>query len=487
MKIVSISKIIFILVLVLGSILRLYGLENQSLWFDEIYSWKSESYNTLSEVIKNAKGDVHPPGYHIFMYALEKLFGETEFVLRFPAAIFGIFSIVALFILGLQLYSSREALIASSFMAFFSFPIYYSQEARHYTILLFFSIIASSFLLSLLKKIINEKKLSVFHSSGYIGSAIILSYIDYYGVYLVGLQGVASILTLRDIKKLRIVILMYFLVFVFFLPWLPTMLKKYMYGVDPHLVRPQGFFICFYKWLEEVCGDTKAICLVLIFFINAMAIKRIYDAYSKKSWHRIKLSFLHADVLLAAWIIIPFTGAYIQSVLSTPVLQHRNLMISLPAIYLFVARSIVFVLKKPMYYSATSGLLAIASIYNIFFVQNYYSKPHKEQTREAVNFILEKSFQFEAAPIVVLHYNLRYFDCLDYYFKRNGSNLRSFRYQAFDENNIRNILTQNKFNYLWVVLPRFNFTPEELNRWSNFKEIIFYKIFWGMHVLLLKF
>jgi hypothetical protein len=39
-----------IVLLVVGSALRFYGLSNQSLWYDETCSWHTANYDSLSDV-----------------------------------------------------------------------------------------------------------------------------------------------------------------------------------------------------------------------------------------------------------------------------------------------------------------------------------------------------------------------------------------------------------------------------------------------------
>ena len=57
------------LVIVAGAVLRLYGLDVQSLWNDELSSWAQSNYATLADVIElGVRNDVHPPGYQLTLY-----------------------------------------------------------------------------------------------------------------------------------------------------------------------------------------------------------------------------------------------------------------------------------------------------------------------------------------------------------------------------------------------------------------------------------
>ncbi len=137
-----VNLVILILLIALGMFLRFYKIEKESLWNDELASWEMSNKESLKEVIRETAEDVHPPGYQILLFFVIKYFGDTEFWLRFPSAASGVFSILLIFLIGRRIYSDYEGLIASTLMAILWFPIYYSQEARVYSLLLLFSMLS---------------------------------------------------------------------------------------------------------------------------------------------------------------------------------------------------------------------------------------------------------------------------------------------------------------------------------------------------------
>src|SRR5205823_3032592 len=72
-------------------------------------------------------------------------FGEHPWTLRLPALFFGVASIWALFLLGRRLLGTREALLACGLMTLSYHHIWFSQNARGYSGLLCFSILATWF------------------------------------------------------------------------------------------------------------------------------------------------------------------------------------------------------------------------------------------------------------------------------------------------------------------------------------------------------
>src|SRR4029077_12226550 len=79
------------------------------------------------------------------------LFGDSSWSVRLPAVLFGVASIWALFLLGRELLSTREGLLSAALMTVSYHHIWFSQNARGYTALLFWSLLSSWFLVRALK------------------------------------------------------------------------------------------------------------------------------------------------------------------------------------------------------------------------------------------------------------------------------------------------------------------------------------------------
>jgi mannosyltransferase len=83
------------------------------------------------------RGDVHPPLYYLIEWVNIRLLGSSEFAMRLPSAIFGLIAVWLIYRLTLAIgFERRVALLAGLFIAVLPAMIYYSQEARMYTLLL---------------------------------------------------------------------------------------------------------------------------------------------------------------------------------------------------------------------------------------------------------------------------------------------------------------------------------------------------------------
>jgi len=125
------ASITLLLLTLLAAAVRFYALDRQSLWFDEVCSWHSASYNSLSGLWQGDRAwNMYPPGYDFALKCAMLVFGDSEWALRLPSALAGTLSVPLIYILGTRLFSHREGLLTAVFLALSIFPIYFSQEAR---------------------------------------------------------------------------------------------------------------------------------------------------------------------------------------------------------------------------------------------------------------------------------------------------------------------------------------------------------------------
>ncbi len=137
--------IILILLTITGLILRLWHIGDVSFWLDETLTNKY-SHLTFPEIWSTGTDGVNPPTFywieHIMLY-----FGSGEAVLRLVPALAGTATIPVFYLLGREFHNRETGLVAAALLTISSFHIYYSQEARPYTLFLFFFSLALVFYL----------------------------------------------------------------------------------------------------------------------------------------------------------------------------------------------------------------------------------------------------------------------------------------------------------------------------------------------------
>ena len=181
--------IIFLLILSLGTFLRLHSLGSKSLWLDEIGEVlvaKTIIPDLLPSNIATIQGiyyHISPPLDYIILHFF-LVFGKSEFFIRLPAAIYGVLSILVIFLVGKEMYSEKEGLICSFLLAICPKAIYYSQEARMYSLFLLLSLL-SLFIFHRINKSCNTWKYWVLLTI--VNTAII--YTHYFGFFVLLIEG----------------------------------------------------------------------------------------------------------------------------------------------------------------------------------------------------------------------------------------------------------------------------------------------------------
>jgi len=163
-------------------LLRVYGLGKHDLWFDEIGTLGYADYPW---------SNWNAPLYWIFLHFWIKIFPVSEFFLRLPSALFSFGSVIILFFLGRLLFSRSVALLAALIMGLSPFHLWYAQEAREYSMILFLSLFSSYLFLKALK---DGKAGSWIYFS--IVSAAAL-YTNYFMIFLLFAQATYGVVSLR--------------------------------------------------------------------------------------------------------------------------------------------------------------------------------------------------------------------------------------------------------------------------------------------------
>lgn len=363
------------IILIISVLLRIIKLD-QSLWWDEainvVYAKNLPfgDFVTLYPI-----GDFHPPGYFILLWIWTHFFGFSEVMVRIPSVTFGIGTVFFVYLLGKELFNKKIATLASLFMALAPLHVYYSQEARMYSLATFAVILSFYFFL---------KKNWI----GYALACVLVFYSDYLPYLIFPAQLIYLIWCERNYFKK--VLLCQVLSLLFLVPWLFIFPAQLLTGT--HVASSiQG-------WAKVVGGaDLKQLLLIPIKIIlgkTSLENKLIYSALitAVSLFYVLVLLFGlkkldKASKLLLLWVSVPILLAFLISFF-IPVLAYFRLLFILPAFYLILAKG-VFLLPKKLVIPVTS-LLCLISIVSLFF---YYTNPkfQRENWKEAVSEVEQKA------------------------------------------------------------------------------------------------
>lgn len=132
----------------LAGVLRFYRLDTQ-LWLDEIAGLHNYR-KPLATILTTFPGFMPNPLYEVLAHGSLVLFGESPFAIRLPAALFGVLGVWMFYRLARRLVGQGEALLAAALLAVSFHHIFFSQNARGYTLFLFFALLSTDLLLPLL-------------------------------------------------------------------------------------------------------------------------------------------------------------------------------------------------------------------------------------------------------------------------------------------------------------------------------------------------
>lgn len=431
-----------ILVILVGSVLRISCLDRESLWNDELSSWYRSSFSSITEVISlGVIPDVHPPGYQILLYFVEQSIGDSETALRLPSVIAGILTIPMIFLLGRKLLSDSAGLFASAFLAVAPIHIWFSQEARPYAILILLVAISVYFSTEIIEKLKAGKHLGKSTVAGFITVGILLEYTHYFGLLILVIEISALLLSslLAGRKKLKILVMCLIPVLVF-LPWIPYAAAQT--GTESHITSPtiKSIAVLFFQYMSW----SKVMLVLLCLSVPAGLLIYIRKGGGYSSFAPGNL------IIILLWLFIPLALSLLLSFLLIPVFTIRNMMVALPAVFLILSASIHILFPSGwLRYSIGAGLCCYLML-SLFIVRKHYSVPHKQQFREVTEYVVNNCNRGNEILIAASTWNIEYFN---YYFEQSSSDisvdLRASK--AADFSAIRTLITSRKPDEFWLL------------------------------------
>lgn len=214
---------ILCVILILGAVVRVYGLTHQSLWLDEAVSVKIAE-NGFRKIISDAKIDNSPPFYYFMLHLWIRIFGPGELSIRTFVCLFGILLIPTIYYVGASLFSRKMGLISAFIAAVAQFHVRYSQEVRMYSMLALLGLLSMYFLY---RAVTSDTRASWV---GYTLCTALTIYTHNYGIFIAASGVVFFIVyTITHHTKWRNFLIAQCIIAIMYLPWLPTLVMR-QYG-----------------------------------------------------------------------------------------------------------------------------------------------------------------------------------------------------------------------------------------------------------------
>lgn len=136
--------------------LRLTLLDRQSLWFDEA-DVVVRAQQSLADVLRTfIKPGENGPLYNLLLHFWIQIFGPSETSVRMPSALAGLATIPVMYAVGMRTLGRRAGLFAAGLLAISPYHVWYSQEAKMYSIAVLLTLVSTAFFVEALRR--NERR-----------------------------------------------------------------------------------------------------------------------------------------------------------------------------------------------------------------------------------------------------------------------------------------------------------------------------------------
>lgn len=415
-------------IILTGLTLRLALLDKQSLWYDEGVTWWLTQM-APGDLIRWSAADIQPPLYYLLLWAAAPVFGTSEWALRFPSAVANVLTIPLIYILARRLFLAPPGrknhfwlsapFLAAALLAVSPLMVYYSQEARMYTLLVLEACLAGYLLLRLLQSPASAGQ------SFALGYALVMAaalYTHYFALFLLAAQGLYLLVSLWRLgwprPILRSSALAAGVIALLFAPWLPVLLARL--GDDPSYW-PGAFkldealrHLLISFSLGETVFEQTGVWLAL----NYLLVAGIW-LLETTGWLGGERAGRRPGpaLFLVLWLLLPL-GLILSLAYLSPKFNTRYALLAWPAFALILADGLARLAKQPgtpagdrsRLYGLQLGLLAFFGLFILLTsglsLYNWYTDPRfaKDDFKALARFVQERIAPDETVLLTSGHF-----------------------------------------------------------------------------------
>lgn len=360
--------------------------------FDENFSIHFSSLPSWADTIKFYILETNPPLYNFLLKLyLPFIDQNNEILVRLPSLIFGLASIVLLYIFAEKIFNRKTAVISSFLMAFSILHIYVSSEARMYPLLTLLTILSFSTFYSIIIEKKNNKKIWL----SYTIINILLLYCHLTSLIIVLIQW----LLLQSNTKDKVILKKWYIsscvALALWSVWfVPSIMTKINYLGNAGYFENSGNFLtlALIPLVNSLDNSfLSTLCIVLLFIGFYLLVTKFKETTDFKSKNIL--------LFVTVWALLP-----IVSSAAVGSFNPKYILISYPAIFILFAQ----IVEK--YISTVKNLIFFAAFIFLIFVSpaiKFSSQPlfswlefnnylQKNITSESIIFIpLIQEFDFK--------------------------------------------------------------------------------------------
>jgi mannosyltransferase len=315
--------------------LRAFRLDFQSLWRDEVdtITFATRALPRLLSTFTRPKEN--GPLYFLLLRPWIALIGDSEFSARFFSLAFGVLAISLAYALGRRWLSPPGSVLGALLMAFSPYLIWYSQEAKMYTLITFLTMLS----LCLYTEALARGRWPYW--AAYVVATSFCLYTHILAALVIPLEVILfAVWWPRHRARLRSWLLAIGCVTLPYIPlalWeIPLLLSSYRTGHPFYPLHEilRILFFAFSHGVSSVASPWLLILISILFVFLFLAGVFLADSGSDAQ---------HGEgVTLLLYLFVPIIGVYLIS-LGMPIFAERYLIYVAPAFYLVLARGLAAV------------------------------------------------------------------------------------------------------------------------------------------------
>ncbi|SRR5258706_1030035 len=337
------NKYFLLLSLILVAILGFYDLGDKNYFMDEIASILiSRNFGSMVHMLNTSEGNMWL--YQIILH-FWLVFGESEFAVRTLSIIFTIATIPFVYLIGKNLFTRKVAQISTLLIASNLFFIFEAQNARSYSMFLFFTSVSFYFFIKYLER---PKKIYLLF---FTLLNILGIYSHLYAVFTVATQFLLLIFLNKKIQWKTIL----FSSLITFLASLPLFLSPAMHSNQIYWIPKPG--------IKQLIGTYLVLADDFIPFAAVIAL--LFGAYVFALWKSKKLTQTLKDrghTILLSWLLLPIIASFLISIIFKPMYTSTYFISCVIPFSYLIAISINNIKRKALQNIVIALLILLSAI-----------------------------------------------------------------------------------------------------------------------------
>ena len=357
----------------------------------------------LGGIIEMLKTENNPAFHFFFLHYWIKLFGISAFSVRFPSLLFSSLTSVVILKIGEKFFNLKTGITAALIFTFSTMHIFFSHEARVYSLFSLLTALSLFFFLEIAK---NPKAKNNYFFLFF--SNLLLIYSHYFGFFVIAIQLFSLLFIYRNFGALKKMLIILVTLLICYIPNTIVFINRFLvttrngtWVAPPKLTQGYGFLNLF------INNRYNMLVLILILLVSGIILMR-----QKKISEKIKLFSENISFkIILTWFLVPYFTMFLIS-FKFPVFIDRYILYTSIPFYLLIASLINYLFEKENYKNIAIVFFTGSLIFTVELNPDNYrrSKEVADKIKKMKN---ENTIVFIAPDFADLgfayYYNIVYF------------------------------------------------------------------------------